>query len=123
LVSLSGRRSDQSVCEAQEPEEEEEEERDLINDLKRYGRLGAEIRSSTLLPRKRWWSAADPSKKGSLLLFPPADDIIKLLQEKPIRGSKFHSTYANSHNINFLPAIFSTTSRVRDEFLCLLFLH
>ena len=73
------------------------------------------------LTHERWGDTDDPHKKGQLRS--PAD------LDRPLRDAarekvvKYQSDYANDQRISFLPAAFSTSGRIHEEFLRLLFYH
>jgi len=68
---------------------------------------------------ERWEKADDPSKNGKLRH--PADINKPMREEAQLKVTEVQDTYANDHNIVFVPAIFSTSGRIDVEVLRLLF--
>jgi hypothetical protein len=73
------------------------------------------------ITHERWGAVGDPSKTGQLRH--PADINKPLREAAKEKANKYQHTYANNHNISFLPAIFSTSGRIDAKFLRLLFYH
>jgi len=65
----------------------------------------------------------DQVAKLTPMLRHPADIDKPLREAAKEKAKKYQHTYANNHNISFLPAIFNTSGRIDAEFLRLLFYH